>query len=163
MNEVRTSTNFTSNWATPPYWDLKLGLMWKRLDQTQIESPLWLKWQPELCFTKHPFQNQRFFYRLEQGWMNTFQNVLILLEVSSLEAHETDIYLKSWTFKNVDWSDLNWIHRTALLLQSEQNVSVSVRLGWACGTVRLPHGGHAHRVFDRVAVHRERDGRGGSG
>lgn len=45
----------------------------------------------------------------------------------------------------------------------ERNFSVSTRASSASRTVWLPHGGHAHRVFDRVAVHRERDGRGGGG
>lgn len=32
--------------------------------------PLWIKWQPELPFTKHLFQNQSSFRLLEQPWMN---------------------------------------------------------------------------------------------
>lgn len=48
-------------------------------------------------------------------------------------------------------------------VEQHQNVDVSVSRAEPSGTVGLPHGGHAHRVFDRVAVHREHDGREGSG
>lgn len=52
-----------------------------------------------------------------------------LLEVSSLEACETDIYLESvatlsFLTGQSDF-DLKWIHGTALLVRVEQNVSFS--------------------------------------
>lgn len=40
------------------------------------------------------------------------------------------------------------------------NVSDKTQMDSASTAARLPHGGHAHRVSDRVAVPRERGERG---